>query len=117
MFMLMPCKRCGKKILMKNMRLAQNGVDMICIDCISKETQLRSPTMAQKLAAATPAKKAPKEPMVKWYCQDCKYHFDRKQTATVDRCPYCGKIGTVIPETKLASDKIIEDSTSGKFDF
>jgi predicted RNA-binding Zn-ribbon protein involved in translation (DUF1610 family) len=114
MFMLMTCKRCGKKTIMKNMRYDKDGSSMICIDCLNKEVQLRDPKTLP--THSEPKKAAKKEAVTKWYCQDCKYHFERKTTAQVSKCPYCGKAGYLMPETKLASDKIIEESIDNRYD-
>jgi DNA-directed RNA polymerase subunit RPC12/RpoP len=106
--MLVACRSCGNKVPVSDMRLAQNGKDMLCRPCVEKQN-LRSGAMGSKAAFSTKkpmapitpskpapvAKPAPKAEnkkltdMVNYHCLKCRYKFARKADFPINKCPYC----------------------------
>lgn len=122
--LLIICRSCGRKSLMHNMRLADDGEHMICVDCARKGVSLSSETTIQKKAIENQqfsglknkTEKTKSEKMIKFICTNCKYKFSRKESRHVDKCPYCGK-NTIVHDDQLDADKLIKDSLNKKFDW
>jgi DNA-directed RNA polymerase subunit RPC12/RpoP len=55
---------------------------LVCTNCLNKKNIKSSTKPAEK----------PKEPekTVRYYCIKCHYRFDRRKSAVVTNCPYCG---------------------------
>ncbi|MFH1173857.1 MAG: hypothetical protein V1725_01860 [archaeon] len=98
------CRGCNGKAPVSEMRLAQNGKDMLCRSCQEKQN-LRSGMSGSKAAFSTKKPMAQSKPiskaapektkaritdMVSYHCLKCKYKFSRKADFTLKKCPYCG---------------------------
>jgi DNA-directed RNA polymerase subunit RPC12/RpoP len=122
--MLIICRSCGRKVLMHNMRPADDGEHMICLDCYNKGASMSTETTIQKKAIENqpfsgPRKKTEKtksEKMFKYICTNCKYKFSRKESQPVEKCPYCGK-QTIVHDDQLGAENLLNDSLSKKFDW
>ncbi len=122
--LLIICRSCGRKSLMHNMRPADDGEHMICVDCARKGASMSSETTIQKKAIENqpfsgPRKKKEKtksEKIIKFICTNCKYKFSRKESQHVEKYPYCGK-QTIVHDDQLGADKLIKDSLNKKFDW
>ncbi|MGV8150263.1 MAG: hypothetical protein ACP5NV_00905 [Candidatus Woesearchaeota archaeon] len=122
--LLIICRSCGRKSLMHNMRPADDGEHMICVDCAKKGSSLSSETTISKKALENtpfsgPRKKVEKttvEKMIKFICTNCKYKFSRKESQHVAKCPYCGK-QTIVHDDQLGAEKLLKDSQNKKFDW
>lgn len=122
--LLIICRSCGRKSLMHNMRPADDGEHMICVDCARKGASMSSETTIQKKAIENqpfsgPRKREEKtksEKMIKFICTSCKYKFSRKESQHVAKCPYCGK-QTIVHDDQLGADNLLKESLNKKFDW
>lgn len=120
--LLIICRSCGRKQLMHNMRPADDGEHMICVDCDKKGVSIKGETTISKKVAENDAvntfrnKKEKTEKMIKYICSECKYKFSRKESQHVEKCPYCGK-NNVLQDTQLGADKLINESLNKKFEW
>jgi len=114
--LLSTCRRCGKKQLSANMRLSPDGKGMICKECLAKEPGTVRTGSRKVFTPEEPAQRKPasKEPMARYRCQSCNYSFERKKSAKIEKCPYCGK-GALVPDSKLSSDSLIEESEDPRY--
>lgn len=121
--MLIICRSCGRKTLMENMRA--DGDNMICMDCYKKSAGAKSVTsvFGKKPVENEPFKPAKSkgkveksEKMIRYICTNCKYKFSRKESQSVEKCPYCSK-NTIVHDDQLGAENLIKDSTDKRFDW
>jgi Zn finger protein HypA/HybF involved in hydrogenase expression len=77
------CYKCGNSYTTDMMRYDPDRAGRLaCKECLSKKDQRTSTTYTNK----------PKEgdAVVKYYCIKCKYKFERRKSAPIASCPYCG---------------------------
>jgi predicted RNA-binding Zn-ribbon protein involved in translation (DUF1610 family) len=123
--LLIICRVCGRKVLMHNMRLDDDKENMICNDCYKKKASGIQPTsvLGKKAVENNPYEpsrhkvaKTKSEKMLRYICTSCKYKFSRKESQHVEKCPYCGK-NSIVLDTQLGADKLINDSMDRKFEW
>ena len=77
------CYKCGESYTSNMMRYdPMNPARLVCRNCLGSKDK-RETTVYD-------AKPNVGEPTVKYYCIKCHYKFERRKSALVDRCPYCG---------------------------
>ena len=140
---LITCRSCSVKAPVSQMRLAQNGKDMLCRSCVEKQ-QMRAGAMGSKAAismgkslgkaAASAAKSAPLKPVVSvkaapkpatkpvksslsdnvtYFCGKCRYKFTRKADFHVNKCPYCGSPKLETTD-KFSAETLIKQAKPGE---
>jgi hypothetical protein len=123
--LLIICRTCGRKTLMHNMVPAEDGENMICVDCHKKTSSGRpvESVLGKKHvdnepfhARAEKKGETKSEKIIKYICQGCAYKFSRKGSQHVEKCPYCGKTNILV-DSQLGADNLIKDSMSKKFDW
>ena len=124
--LLIICRSCGRKTLMHNMRPYNDGENMICVECLKKKGPSVTPVsniFAKKTISNSPSdaplskknKTEHKEKMIKYICTNCKYKFSRKESQSVEKCPYCGRDSIMI-DNALGADKLIKESADKRFE-
>jgi len=86
---LIRCKRCGKKVMVRNM-VYDTDSSLICKDCNIKSNALsRMGLRAPQKDSSSIPKAVEKE---KYICTSCNYKFQREKGISFNKlCPFCGK--------------------------
>lgn len=94
------CTRCLKEQSIDNVRYADDGKFIICLDCYAKlhperlKTSVKTPVLPPKVGE----QKKPSDNQFR--CTHCNYRFKSKKDITaVPQCPYCGKTDIKLEKT------------------
>ena len=77
------CYKCGNSFTTDQMRYdPDKPARLVCKSCLSKGDKRETTVYDSKPKAG--------DKMVTYYCIKCHYKFDRRASAQVIACPYCG---------------------------
>ena len=69
---------------MAMMRMAPDGKNLMCRNCIE-----RKPVQKQEQTAQEKPKKQEEISFKEYFCKSCKYSFKRAKHLAISTCPYC----------------------------
>lgn len=116
---LIRCLKCKKEYPKTDMRYQSiKNNDLICKYCNDKGKTEKATVMFQTpmpiknegyevKKPKNDATKQPKEAMISYKCHNCGYAFKRKESAVVDKCPYCGKDEGLIINTAMDAESFL----------
>jgi len=78
------CQKCGNEYAMAMMRMAPDGKNLMCRNCIE-----RKPIQKQEAIAENRQKKEEAPAFKEYFCKSCKYSFKRAKRLAISSCPYC----------------------------
>lgn len=77
------CYKCGNSYTTNQMRYdPDKPTRLVCMNCLNKKNVKGTTTYSSKPNED--------EKTVKYYCIRCHYRFERRKSAVVTACPYCG---------------------------
>jgi len=89
------CYKCGNSYTTDQMRYDPDKPSrLVCKNCLTKKDRRETTAYDSKPKAG--------DKMVTYYCIKCHYKFDRRASAQVLACPYCGN-ETLTTKTDAAS--------------
>jgi Zn finger protein HypA/HybF involved in hydrogenase expression len=100
------CYKCGNSYTTDKMRYDPDKPSrLVCMECLNKKN----------VKASTVYDSKPKEgeKTVKYYCIKCRYRFERRKSAVVTSCPYCGNESLT---TKTDAESIIKRAEDEEFE-
>ncbi len=101
------CHSCGNEYAMDMMRMAPDGKNLICRNCLE-----RKPAKKQEQKAEAIKAQKQQEPQFKeYFCKACKYSFKRAKHLAITTCPYCDSNSLMI---KGSTARIIADAAKMK---
>ena len=100
------CYKCGESFTTDMMRYDPgNPSRLVCKNCLTKKDERKTTVYGNKPSEG--------EASVKYYCIKCHYKFERRKSAPVDRCPYCGNDTLT---TKTDAETLIRKSGDEDFE-
>ena len=103
------CRKCGNEYGMGMMRIAPDGKNLMCRNCIE-----RKPVQKEQQAETIKTQKQQEPQFKEYFCKSCKYSFKRAKHITISTCPYCGSSGSLM--IKGSTARIIADASKMKED-
>ena len=98
------CYKCGNEYAMGMMRMAPDGKNLMCRNCLE-----RKPAQRQEMPVKSDSKKQEEPATKEYFCKACKYSFERAKHLAITTCPYCDS-GSLMMKGSTA--RIIADAFS-----
>lgn len=110
----MLCDRCKGSVPVVDVKYVMSGTKMLalCSDCRGQQNvanpkpivKEQSPIVVPKEQSAVASGKKT------YFCERCKYEFRHDPKGVTNLvCPYCGKVDRVVPESKRAAHKLLNN--------